>query len=45
VLRHPTMTSALIGASKVEHIEEAVAALENLDFSDEELETIESILA
>jgi L-glyceraldehyde 3-phosphate reductase len=45
VLRHPTMTSALIGASKVEHIEEAVAALENLDFSDEELEQIEAILA
>jgi L-glyceraldehyde 3-phosphate reductase len=45
VLRHPTMTSALIGASKVEHIEEAVAALENLDFSDEELEQIEDILA
>lgn len=45
VLRHPTMTSALIGASKVEHIEEAVAALDTLDFSDEELETIEAILA
>jgi L-glyceraldehyde 3-phosphate reductase len=45
VLRHPTMTSALIGASKVEHIEEAVAALENLDFGDAELEQIEAILA
>ncbi len=45
VLRHSTMTSALIGASKVSHIEEAVAALDNLDFSRKELENIEVILA
>ena len=45
VLRHPGMTSALIGASRVGHIEEAVAALDNLDFSDEELAAIELILA
>ena len=44
VLRHPGMTSALIGASKIRHIEEAVAALENLDFSEEELAEIEAIL-
>ncbi len=44
-LRHPVMTSALIGASRVGHIEEAVAALDNLDFSKAELEAIESILA
>ncbi len=45
VLRHDTMTSALIGASKVSQIEEAVAALDKLDFSDEEFEQIEMILA
>jgi L-glyceraldehyde 3-phosphate reductase len=45
VLRHPVMTSALIGASRVSHIEEAVAALKNLEFSREELETIDGILA
>jgi len=45
VLRHPGITSALIGASKVGQIEEAVAALDNLPFSDEELAAIESILA
>lgn len=45
VLRHPGMTSALIGASKVQQIEEAVAALDNLSFSTEELQTIEEILA
>jgi len=45
VLRHPGMTSALIGASKIRHIEEAVAALENLDFSAEELAEIEAILS
>lgn len=45
VLRHPGMTSALIGASRVRHIEELVAALDNLDFSAEELEQIDQILA
>jgi L-glyceraldehyde 3-phosphate reductase len=45
VLRHPGMTSALIGASRVGHIEEAVAALDNLDFTEEELAAIELILA
>ncbi len=45
VLRRRTMTSALIGASKVWQIEEAVAALDHLDFSAEELDAIEAILA
>ena len=44
VLRNPGMTSALIGASKIRHVEEAVAALDNLDFSEEELAEIEAIL-
>ena len=45
VLRSPIMTSALIGASKVSQIEDIVGALDNLDFSDEELQNIEDILA
>jgi L-glyceraldehyde 3-phosphate reductase len=45
VLRHPGMTSALIGASRVGHIDEAVAALDNLDFSEVELQEIEALLA
>jgi L-glyceraldehyde 3-phosphate reductase len=45
VLRHPQMTSALIGASRVAQIEDAVGALQNLAFSTEELQTIEQILA
>ena len=45
VLRHDTMTSALIGASKVSQVEDAVAALNMLEFSDEEFEQIETILA
>ena len=45
VLRHSVMTSALIGASRVEQIEEIVGALGNLHFTDSELETIETILA
>jgi L-glyceraldehyde 3-phosphate reductase len=43
VLRLPAVTSALIGASKVEQIEENVAALENLDFSTEELAAIDAL--
>jgi len=45
VLRHSAMTSALIGASRVSQIEAAVAALDKLEFSDEELDTIDAILA
>ena len=42
VLRDPRMTSALIGASKVEQIDENVAALSNLDFTAEELAAIDA---
>ena len=45
VLRHPVMSSAIIGASRVSQIESAVAALNNLAFSNEELDAIEAILA
>ena len=41
VLRDPRVTSALIGASSVEQLEQNVAALERLDFSDEELTEID----
>ena len=44
VLRHKTVTSALIGASRVEQIDDAVGTLKHLDFSSEELGKIESIL-
>ena len=44
VLRHKCMTSVLIGASKVEQIEDAVGTLNRLDFTAEELEQIEVIL-
>lgn len=44
VLRLPVMTSALIGASRVEQIEDAVGALRKLEFSADELMTIENIL-
>jgi L-glyceraldehyde 3-phosphate reductase len=44
VLRHGAMTSALIGASRVEQIEQDVAALERLEFSAEEPARIEAIL-
>ncbi len=45
VLRHPEVTSALIGASRPPHIDDAVSALKNLTFSSEELQRIETILA
>jgi L-glyceraldehyde 3-phosphate reductase len=44
VLRLPQMTSALIGASKVSQVEDAVGALERLEFSEAELGRIERIL-
>jgi L-glyceraldehyde 3-phosphate reductase len=44
VLRHETMTSVLIGASKVAQIEDAVEMLKHLDFTSSELKQIEVIL-
>lgn len=44
VLRLRTVTSALIGASRVSQIEEAVETESNLEFSPEELANIESAL-
>jgi len=43
-LRKPAVTSSLIGASSVQQLEDNLAALNNLKFSDEELNQIESIL-
>lgn len=44
VLRRSEVTSALIGASRVGQIEEAVGALDNLGFSEDELEAAERVL-
>jgi L-glyceraldehyde 3-phosphate reductase len=44
VLRDGRMTSALIGASRVEQIEQNVAALANLSFTAEELARIDGIV-
>ena len=44
VLRRAEVTSALTGASRLEQIEDSVGALENLDFSEEELGMIERAL-
>ena len=44
VLRDPRVTSVIIGASKVSQIEDAVGILDNLEFSDGELQSIEKIL-
>ena len=41
VLRNPSVTSALVGASSVEQLEANVAALDNLGFSPDELEEID----
>jgi L-glyceraldehyde 3-phosphate reductase len=45
VLRHKTVTSALIGASKVSQVDDCVGAVKNLNFSGEELAHIDQILA
>lgn len=44
VLRDKRVTSVIIGASKVSQIEDAVGILEKMEFTPEELETIEEIL-
>jgi len=44
VLRHPEVTSALVGASRVSQIEDAVGTLARLEFSGSELGEIDSIL-
>jgi L-glyceraldehyde 3-phosphate reductase len=41
VLRDPRVTSALIGASRWPQIEDALGALDNLEFTDEELSAID----
>ena len=43
-LRHPGMTSALIGASKPSQIEDAAGAVDQLEFSADELARIDAIL-
>jgi L-glyceraldehyde 3-phosphate reductase len=45
VLRQRTVTSALIGASRVAQIEDCVGALEHRRFADDELAAIDAILA
>ncbi|WP_303219320.1 L-glyceraldehyde 3-phosphate reductase [Enterococcus asini] len=43
-LRQPTIASVLIGASRVSQLEDNLKALDNLDFADEELAKIDSIV-
>jgi L-glyceraldehyde 3-phosphate reductase len=45
VLRHPEVTSALIGSSTTVQIEQAVGALHRLSFESAELQSIDAILA
>ena len=45
VLRKPAVTSALIGASTVPQLEDNLATLDNLKFSEDELSGIEKILS
>ncbi|HUI77879.1 MAG TPA: L-glyceraldehyde 3-phosphate reductase [Bryobacteraceae bacterium] len=44
VLRHGAITSVLIGASRVEQVEQDVRTLERLEFSEEELRQIDEIV-
>ena len=43
-LRHKSIASVLIGASKVSQVEDNVSALDNLDFTEDELNRIDKIL-
>lgn len=44
VLRQPAVTSALVGASSVAQLEDNLGALNNLNFTGQELDSIEAIL-
>jgi L-glyceraldehyde 3-phosphate reductase len=44
VLRQPRVTSALVGASRVQQVEDNIATLEHLDFAQDELLAINRIL-
>jgi L-glyceraldehyde 3-phosphate reductase len=45
VLRDSRVTTALIGASKMQQVEDCAGAINNLNFSDDELKQIDAILA
>lgn len=45
ILRQKTVTTVIVGASKVSQIEDNVGVIKNLELSNEELEKIEKILA
>jgi L-glyceraldehyde 3-phosphate reductase len=44
VLREPTVTSALVGASRVSQIEDCIGALDRLAFGADELQAIEAVV-
>lgn len=44
LLRHETVTSVLVGASSTDQLAQNLKSLDNIEFSQTELETIESIL-
>ena len=44
ILRHPQITSVLVGASRVSQIEDAIGTLKNLTLTNDELGAIENIL-
>ncbi|MCC5929060.1 MAG: L-glyceraldehyde 3-phosphate reductase [Cyclobacteriaceae bacterium] len=45
ILKNPVITSVLIGVSTVEQLEDSLLCLKNYDFSEEELQKIEEVLA
>jgi L-glyceraldehyde 3-phosphate reductase len=44
LLRHPAVTSTLVGASRPSQLKDSIGALDNLSFSSDELAQIDSIL-
>ncbi|WP_068547402.1 aldo/keto reductase [Thalassotalea crassostreae] len=44
-LHNPAVTSCLVGASKTQQIHDSVKALENIEFSDEQINLIEEVLS
>ena len=44
LLSDPTVVSVVTGASKVNHLDDNLKALDNLDFTTDELEAIDKIV-
>jgi len=44
MLRDPVVTSVIIGTTSIQHLDDNLKTLDNLDFSNDEIEAIDNLL-